>query len=141
MADYQIHLGQAEHNKKLVNRLTRRLDFKDWSITVAFYTAIHYVESGFVNIACVQHSETSKPRRRSYHDWRQELVANYFPAALNSYQRLRSMSQTARYLTAGGQAPLTQTAHNYFSTIFPNNQDFRHFINNNLQIIKIAVGI
>lgn len=140
MADYQIHLRQAEHNKSLLDRLNRRLEFRDWSITVAFYAAIHYVEIGFFNIPDIQHSETSKPQRRSYHDWRQELIANYFPVALNSYQRLRSMSRTARYLTAGGQAPLLQTAHDYFSTIFPSNQDFKEFINNNLQTIRTAVG-
>jgi hypothetical protein len=46
------HENQAEHNSILLQETcfhdpcgAKNLDFKDWNITIVFYTALHYVQS------------------------------------------------------------------------------------------------
>ncbi len=42
------HIKQAEHNEELLTHLlevNKQSRFSDWYITVAFYTALHYIES------------------------------------------------------------------------------------------------
>lgn len=141
MADSPIHLEQAKHNEKFAIGLGRRLVRKDWFVTVAFYSALHYVEEGLFGVPLVRHSEQTKPRNRSFHSWRLECVQTYFPQAFDSYKKLKDLCITVRYLTGGGQPTLTVTAQEYLAQLFPNNQNFKQLIKQYLSDVKTGVGI
>lgn len=105
MADYSVHLSQAQHNEQLANKLVQAPPFHDWGITAAFYSAIHYLECWLFNRR-EKHTETSIPTDEhgklltSAHAWRERLVERYFPKeAFKSFRRLREASETARYLS------------------------------------------
>ena len=79
MADYLDHIRQAEHNEALAKIiLDEHPTYHDWSITVSFYAAIHFVEAGFAQDSKIGHSETSKPRGKEPHQHREDLVKDKY---------------------------------------------------------------
>jgi len=105
MADYSVHLSQAQHNEQLAIKLVQEPPFHDWGITAAFYSAIHYLECWLFNRR-EKHTETNVPvgpdgkLRYTYHAWRERIVERQLNRnAFISFRKLRDNSETARYLS------------------------------------------
>lgn len=105
MADRQVHLSQAEHNKELAKKLINDPPYHDWGITASFYSAIHYFECWLYD-KDEKHTETSIPVGRdgkfkmSPHAWRENLIGRFLSEeAFKKFRKLRDASETARYLT------------------------------------------
>lgn len=121
MAEFSIHIVQAEHNKSLVKYLLNG-PYYDWAITACFYSAIHYFEARlfllFSNRAD-KHSDTSIPLdnlgnlKYSNHTWREILIQKHLRNVYRSYRKLKENSETARYLTLSSGAHI-QPSYNYF---------------------------
>ena len=104
MADLKAHLTQVANNKALLRQLDPRR-FPDWSITVCFYIAVHYVEAYFYRCHTTQHTFSHQKRRSElsktlFHDF------NF----RRSYRDLEDLSRKARYLMHGGVA-MTDVSH------------------------------
>lgn len=54
------HSQQAKHNKEFLNKI-KSFDFFDWTVTVMFYTALHYIDFFLAkkNIHPVSHRDRS----------------------------------------------------------------------------------
>ena len=114
------HWTQAEHNHDLARSLLTPPNH-DWAITVGFYSAIHFFEA-WLFYQSEKHSEVSVPAHvSSVHTWRDQLVQKYLPpATAKAFRKLRTASETSRYLSSPVRAPgaggaLTNTAFSYFS--------------------------
>ena len=138
MSSLLAHIWQAGRNERLAKRLLDEADFKEWIITVSFYSAIHFVEAAFTSLAGIGHSEVSKPRtfQGSIHTWREDLVLNNYPVDVwTSYRKLRTQSNTARYLCTDRGSPLGRPAEEYFSV-----GDLNNFIYRDLNNIRTKLG-
>ena len=119
MPPTSIHWTQAEHNQALALSLLVPPNH-DWAITVAFYSAIHYFEA-WLFYQPEQHSEVNIPAAvKSVHTRRDQLIQKYLPRATAiAFRKLRTASETSRYLSApggvSGSGFLTNTAFDYFS--------------------------
>lgn len=110
MSGLSTHNAQAEHNEKLADKLSNT-NFIDWSITCAFYAALHYAEAVFTSIPEVLHGEECYNKFRSkmssldidqgLHVFRENLIGKKFPKIKNEYHHLRMASYNARYLKTG----------------------------------------
>lgn len=88
------HKTQAEHNCLFLSEIDRT-DYKDWSITVAFYMALHYVTAH-----AVQNGYNIEPHPNdsfSPHQKRIRYVRRYIPTKFNDFKRLFDECQNARY--------------------------------------------
>ena len=116
MATYKDHLSQAKHNECLCKYLAEdpSLDYKDWLITAAFYSALHYIEANlYADPSTPRHVDTSCPPGYSKHDWRLRLVAeNYSLECYKSYKKLFDASMAVRYLENWRRQP--GAAMNYY---------------------------
>lgn len=131
------HLWQAGRNEKLAQLLLSELDYKEWAVTVTFYSALHYVEAAFSQDASIEHSETSMPSgwTKSIHAWREHLIFISFSSIYNAYRKLSNSSMIVRYLSSSGTS-IGQPAEDVFS-----DDDVGNFINRDLDKIKRKVGI
>jgi hypothetical protein len=88
------HWQKAERNEGFAAGLGRT-DPTDqcWAVVAAFYSALHYVETYFAryNVQCGKHEIREKEIKRD---------AKLNPC-FTSYKFLSTLSQTARYKTAG----------------------------------------
>ena len=145
MPSYQAHLHQAQHNEGLLSELLTSLSYKDWLITVAFYSAIHYVEAAFFNNPTIVHTDTCIPIdpntgkwSHSPHNWRMRLLRDNYPEyAWRSFRNLYNESYVARYLlTFGTQGvAVTTDAHPRWT-----DNEARDFVDVDLSNIKNALG-
>ena len=108
MADQNIHLQQAEHNHNIAKKLAKD-KVKDWSVTCAFYSALHYFEAAFIAAdPKAGHTEVkyndlalNMPdylKGKSLHAFRDLLINKAFPKVRSQFAQLRYMSESARYL-------------------------------------------
>ncbi len=145
MSSYQAHLYQAQHNEGLLSELMASLSYKDWLVTVAFYSAIHYVEAVFFNNPAIRHTDTSIPTdpntgtwRNSPHNWRMRLLRNTYPQNVwQSFRSLYNQSYVARYLLTPGRggAVVTTDAQTHWT-----DDEARDFVNVDLSTIKSGLG-
>lgn len=144
MSSYQAHLYQAQHNEGLLSELTASLSYKDWLVTVTFYSAIHYVEAAFFNNPAIGHTDTSIPTDpntgrwlHSPHNWRMRLLRETSPNAWRSFRSLYNESYVARYLLRHdrGDVVVATDAQTHWS-----DDDARNFVNIDLSNIKNALG-
>jgi hypothetical protein len=112
------HISHAEHNLDAASFIVKNSIFFDWTITVSFYSAIHYVESVLIYLSSqnaklkyfdelvkVEHSEQLKGKYISNngkplynpHPIRKKLVEENFSRIRDSYNRLEDASWTQRY--------------------------------------------
>ena len=149
MSDREPHIEQARHNEGLARELAADgYRFRDWSITAAFYAAVHYFEARlhdqpeFTHPGAsvpISHTEDSVPRtngrmRYSPHAWREELLrANCDMQTWRAYRSLRVASETARY-HAGNTIP--STAHDYFTDL-----DVDRYVATHLGQVKLGLGV
>lgn len=120
MSNYKIHDIQAVHNEKLAIDLSKS-EFIDWSITCAFYSALHYVEAAFTHITEIVHTEDCYNKNRSsiseyynglsLHVFRDKLIGVHYKKIRSKYNQLKTASETARYLFTTND----KTAFDYFS--------------------------
>lgn len=92
------HRGKARHNERFLD-LVKRNDsiqnptFGDWMVTVAFYVALHYVDSRLATLGT-----TPEERHPGNHAQRNTAVATLLPKPLSrDYLYLKSKSEYARY--------------------------------------------
>ncbi|MEX2574901.1 MAG: hypothetical protein WD317_11415 [Balneolaceae bacterium] len=102
------HREHAEHNEEVYNYLRQKIDYIDWIITTAFYSAIHYVEfkvfpfeksfgPNTFQITSIDIYHEIVGSRKSKHASRSEIVRNKIPECATAYDDLKSLCQTARY--------------------------------------------
>lgn len=89
MPHASVHLAQATSNEALATRLLG--PHLDWSVTAAFYAALHYVE--------VWRFTTPSPHSFDHADRANYLRVNLVTAFI-SYRYLEERSKIARYLDA-----------------------------------------
>ena len=119
MADFIDHVQQAKHNLSCANTFLNLGTCRDWAITAAFYSAVHFVEAGFSTIPHIRHT--------SSHATRNSECQLTFGNCYRQYRKLFNASIIARYLqgansVAGGY--YTQQAASDFI-----NQDLPHIRN------------
>jgi hypothetical protein len=121
MPNYTHHADHADHNFDAANFLISNDRFFDWSATMAFYSAVHYVESVLdylaskgtnlnyyiYNIKVAHSNEISNNNNypvnngkplRSPHDVRRLLVQTNFPIISTNYSLLYDASFCQRYM-------------------------------------------
>lgn len=148
MADYPVHLSQAQHNEQLAKKLVEEPPFHDWGITAAFYSAIHYLECWLFNRS-EKHTETSIPVgpdgkfQYTAHAWRERIVQKELKRdTFKSFRKLRDASETARYLSfyrIGARRPprwLDKPASQYFK-----HEDAKSMVNKELVILRNELKI
>lgn len=145
MPSYQAHLHQAQHNEGLLSELMASLSYKDWLITVAFYSAIHYVEAAFFNNPTIVHTDTCIPIdpntgkwSHTPHNWRMELLKNHYPKLVwKGFRSLYNASYIARYLLKSGRGgvAVTTNAETHWT-----DDEARDFVDVDLNNIKSALG-
>jgi hypothetical protein len=99
----------AERNEALNDELISQNIYKDWIVTTAFYSAIHYVEyklfvvpfhfnSAEVRNLEEAHASIHYKNRKSRHETRGALVRLRMSSVSVQYDCLRKWSQNARYV-------------------------------------------
>lgn len=134
MPSYSDHIAQAIHNEDFATFLKGHLEYKDWLITVCFYTAMHYIEAIFFNMHSIKHTESTIPKyptgknKYSIHGWRRQLIQRNLPRKVYIfYRKLEENSQTARYLDINRSG---------LASSFFTGQDVLDMFDKNLQTIK-----
>ena len=143
MPSYQAHLYQAQHNEGLLSELLASLSYKDWLVTVAFYSAIHYVEAAFFNNPAIGHTDTSIPMDpntgkslHSPHIWRMKLLENNYPKYVwKCFRSLYNASWIARYLLQPSGITVTTDAQTHWT-----DNEARDFAHVDLINIKSGLG-
>lgn len=139
MPSYQAHLYQAQHNESLLAELKASLCYKDWLVTVAFYTAIHYVEAYFFKDPAIIHTENTIPtypdgtRRHSPHIWRMKILQQKNKKVWRGFRSLYNESNVARYLLRPGADTVTTDAQTHWT-----DDEARDFVDIDLHNIKHA---
>ncbi len=99
----------GEHNEKVCDLIAANGGFPDWSITTAFYAALHFVtfkifpfkqKAGEVTMefeTIGQWQDFKRYTSVKRHELLKDLVAIHLPAIHPDYDWLLSMSMTARY--------------------------------------------
>lgn len=106
----QQRLQHALHNEKACEHLLAGQDLSDWVVTTAFYASLHFVsykifpfsikskEGNSIKIENVdQYKNFNSNSNLSRHHHLANLVAKYCPPIHPDYDRLLSLSMTARY--------------------------------------------
>jgi predicted HD phosphohydrolase len=98
VADLLEHLTQAKHNLDCAAKFIRDTQCRDWAITAAFYSAVHFAEAGFT-ATDIGHSDAKRPQDEEPHAYRERLVREkYGDICYKSYRKLRNASYNVRYL-------------------------------------------
>jgi len=115
MSDHVEHTNQAEHNEAVLSYFesqSKEVEFGDWYVTIAFYSAIHRIEAmldiikprisvGGVKTEVVEHSCNKALRMfyntQSEHDVRNRLIKARFGRMFVPFYALYAKSRDARY--------------------------------------------
>ena len=97
MASQNSHKEQAEHNESLLEEIDHK-KFPDWYGVVAFYAAIHWVESLF--------AKHHTPSKRHYE--REGVLREHYQDIWRHYRPLLDYSIKARYHTNRREAYLVK---------------------------------
>jgi hypothetical protein len=103
--DEAAHKLKGERNERFIVELeTAKLDYKDWIIVAAFYSAIHYVMYHFHKRIRGYDDTRDEPFLRRGpqgrfrgHLHRKRLVMLHLPKLLKDYEYLYAMAREARY--------------------------------------------
>lgn len=103
------HLAQAAHNEGLLAYLRQQaqhIEYGDWYVTVAFYTAVHYIEALLYSIkpvvkdsVAVSHSFDARKAFNlpTDHRAREQMLKRGFHNLYERYEDLYQLSQAAKY--------------------------------------------
>lgn len=96
MPEQSSHLKLVNRNHELLRYLLPKLEeFPDWVATVAFYKAVHLVESVFITDPNIRHADCHESRNLALKKYRKyEHVYRHF-------RILYTMSLKARYMDSG----------------------------------------
>lgn len=105
-------LNHALHNEQVCNYLELRVEFCDWVITTAFYTALQFVSYKIFpfEVSSIGGKKTKiesldqfynyqQNRKLSKHNLLADLVAKHCNSISADYDWLLSMSMNARYIS------------------------------------------
>jgi len=96
----QMHIAQGDHNRRLAMDLWKAgSGCKDWCITIAYYSALHYVEFWLKTELRFDSSTKSRPHTERNHKVSEHLSAD----TARSYKKLYNLSNTLRYISSGGE--------------------------------------
>lgn len=107
MPGCEDHLEQAIHNQKLAEKLLRTLtsqkpktiEYKDWAITIAFYSAVHLVEAYLDKTKGLHTDEEASKEEMTAHSYRVHFVGKEFNKQIyTAFKTLFNYSLTMRYL-------------------------------------------
>lgn len=111
MATENDRLEHARHNDKALKHFDKDPNFLDWVITVAFYSALHYVkfklfpfEETLENGVIHKHNNFDayyrfyKYKKLNKHELLLELVTLNLSEIAIEYNQLKDMCWTARYI-------------------------------------------
>ncbi len=94
------------HNFKACTYISKKEDFCDWTITIAFYAAIHYVRHLMLPLSDFGATYTTfeslfrakKIDGEGRHGYQLRFVREHFPKIAHKYAWLHDMSNNARYI-------------------------------------------
>lgn len=99
----QRHLTQAKHNESLLSESCfpnpcsqTNLNYKDWTITIAFYIALHYLQA-YLHQHSFRTSFTSHTERNDYLKNVVSVRDSKIAHVLTKYLSLYKLSKHARY--------------------------------------------
>lgn len=104
-------LDHALHNEKVCDYLNLKPEFRDWIITTAFYSSLHFVSHKIfplaikstsgkdVKIIDINQYVNVIKSDLGKHEALKDLAEKYCPEISPDYARLLSLSYTARYLS------------------------------------------
>lgn len=132
MADFIDHVNQAKHNLMCAEKFLANSQCRDWAITAAFYSALHFVEAGFTTTN-ILHTDFRRPQDESLHTYRMRQVKDkYGKECWLSYRKLFDASYNVRYLALWNSQ--MGGALDYF-----NHNDAKNFIEKELGVIRREV--
>ncbi len=130
MATSRESFDQGIHNEETCNYLVLGQKFPDWTITTAFYAALHFVTS---KVFPFDHPVTGQPARKfndietwqkfknygsaKMHELLKDLVAKYCEPVSCQYEWLLSTSWNARYHSHQHQTEIVKLAVSYMQVI------------------------
>jgi len=104
MAEQGRHEAQAKHNKDMlvfIDAYDTADQFRDWYITVTYYTALHYFEAILpVVVPQINRRRKILPFKEHYHDHGERLKAMAdaeFATIHKPYATLHKISKAAKY--------------------------------------------
>lgn len=131
----------AKRNHELSSKLLEENVYYDWSVTTAFYSAVHYVEDVIfpIKINGEVCNEIGSARRKcnmeGRHATREKLVYKVMGSKVGAtYQWLDDMSRTARYKTYKTNKNVAVKAKEFLKRIEEECESFRSIKNENLEI-------
>jgi len=129
-------VAQARRNEQLAQQLLTDLQYKEWIVIACFYSALHYVEAALSQNSAIEHSETSFPRDYpgGIHDYRQDLVEQYYPVIFSAYSKLRNNSMIARYLSIR-KTPIGMPVEEFFG-----DEAVKNFVGQDLDKVRRKLG-
>jgi len=99
MANAQVHEDQAKHNYKVLKYLQTKGEYRDWQITVAFYTALHIVDCNLAkNNPDWKRMWANAGMEKGWHAARIKCINSVYSDIYNSYRFLIEKSKLVRYL-------------------------------------------
>lgn len=132
MANADVHEKQAKSNYLLIKTNLRNTEYRDWQVTVCYYTAVHIFECQFTRKNPDWRKGYLQAGDKSMHGWRATCVTSQYRDIAKYYRMLEERSKTARYLegTSGDK-----TANDYI-----NKSDAIQCIDDYLQKIMDKFG-
>jgi len=103
--NFLTSIEQAEHNEKVCNYISKKPDFSDWIVTIAFYSAIHYLRHLILpyNDSISRYDtfedlfSSKKNVSEGKHGFQCRFVRDNHCEIAFQYKRLYDMSNNARY--------------------------------------------
>ncbi|MDH6304657.1 hypothetical protein M2459_001393 [Parabacteroides sp. PF5-5] len=101
------HVEHAAHNEKVCNYLKKSPQYSDWVITVAFYSAMHYIRhlivpqkiEGSTYNDFEEIFKLKKSPGDGRHGFQKTYVAIHHMDIYHDYSKLHEMSEFSRYHT------------------------------------------
>jgi hypothetical protein len=104
------NIDHAEHNEKACEYLNKSSDFKDWVITTAFYSAMHFIRHIILPFKTVSNGKTItinnfehlysllKRGNENKHRFLLNFIDIEFQEMYNDYSNLFDLAYKARYV-------------------------------------------
>ena len=98
--------AHAEHNEQLCDFLIADGNYRDWIITTAFYSSLHYVQNEIFPLTVGEDTYPNfntyfnlvlKPKSQSKHSGTKDLVKTHITPAFSQYRWLFDACMNARY--------------------------------------------
>lgn len=103
------NLKHAEHNEKVCKHLNKNPDFTDWTITTAFYSALHYAKNKLLPVKVkiangeIEYTDfesfynACKRPNQNKHRFMAEKLEEHHEEIADEYLQMLDASMNARY--------------------------------------------